>query len=220
MLAASLLGAQDANQILTKVTSTMNKAKDYSADLVITPDIPLVNIQPVKATVYFKAPAKFSMVSTGIAILPKQGFMELNRILNRRDLYTAVSTGTETIGSVACNIITLLPVSDTMDLILAKLWVDNQAHVVRKALITTRSSGSINVEYSYGSQIAYGLPDLIRFVVDVKKFKMPKGVATDLNRTKKTDDSPAEKKSGTILLALTNYKVNSGLSDELFKNAK
>ena len=217
MLAATLLRADDAEQIINRVTTTMLKVKDYSADVVVTPDLPLVNIQPVHATVLYKAPNSFALQSTSIAILPKQGFMELNRVISRRDLFSAVATGNENINGTACQVITLLPKQDTMDLILAKLWVDAQSNVVLKAQLTTRSSGTVNVSYQYGSQKSFGLPDLITFVVDVKKFKLPKGVATDFNRSRKTEEAQREGKSGTIRIQLSNYKVNKGISDDAFK---
>ncbi len=217
ILGSSSLYAEDAEQLLSRITATMQKVKDYSASVTITPDIPLVNIQPVEATVYFKTPNSFQLESKSIAILPKQGFMELNRIVTRRDLFSAVATGSENVANHPAKVLTLLPKSDTMDVILAKLWVDESAGVVLKAQITTRSAGTINVEYLYGGYKAFGLPDKITFIVDVKKFKLPKGVTTDFNRSRKAEEEQRERKSGTISISLSNYKVNKGLSDEIFK---
>jgi hypothetical protein len=53
------------------------------------------------------------------------------------------------------------------------------------------------------------------FEIDVKKFKIPKSVAADINNR----DAKAKKdtrKKGTITVSLSDYSVNQGLSDALF----
>jgi outer membrane lipoprotein-sorting protein len=47
---------------------------------------------------------------------------------------------------------------------------------------------------------------------------MPKSVAADLNKTDKQKQKTADKdQKGTITIKLTNYKVNKGISDNVFK---
>jgi outer membrane lipoprotein-sorting protein len=53
----------------------------------------------------------------------------------------------------------------------------------------------------------------------VKKFKLPKSVAADLNKTEKEKQKAQHNKDqkGTITIKLSNYKINKGLSDEFFQ---
>lgn len=208
--------AQDANQIITELLNKMNTVKDYSAEALITSDIPMVKILPSKATIYFKQKDKFKIETKGIAILPKQGFTELSKMLTNRDTYTAVALGNETIGSTQTSIVSIFPVSDTSDLVLAKLWIDVNNDIVMKSQITTRSSGTVTILYTYGSQIKWGLPDKMVITVDVKKFKIPKGVATDINKKSEDDTKKQDAKTGEIKIDLTGYKVNLGIKDEVF----
>jgi hypothetical protein len=54
------------------------------------------------------------------------------------------------------------------------------------------------------------------FSVDVKKFKMPKSVASDIrNSEKKTKDKKENK--GVITITVIGYEVNKGISDDTFK---
>ena len=209
--------AQDANQTLNELIVKMNSVKDYSADAVITSDIPMVKILPTKATIYFKQKDKFKIDAKGIAILPKQGFTDISKLLASKDSYTAVLMGNENISNIKTDIISVFPVSDTSDLILAKLWIDPSKDIVMKSQITTRSSGTVTILYTYTSQVKWGLPDKLVFTVDVKKFKIPKGVATDINKTSAPDQSKSQAKTGEIIIDLTNYKVNLGIKDEIFK---
>jgi outer membrane lipoprotein-sorting protein len=208
--------AQDPNQILSELITKMNSVRDYSVDALITSDIPMVKILPSRAVIYFKQKDKFKIDAKGIAILPKQGFTDISKMLAQRDSYTAVSMGKETIGGRSADIVSVFPVSDTSDLILAKLWIDTANDIVLKSQITTRSSGTVTILYAYGAQLRWGLPDKLVFTVDVKKFKIPKGVATDINKSGTTDPNKPVAKTGEIKIDLTNYKVNLGLKDEVF----
>lgn len=209
--------AQDANVLLQELTAKMNKVKDYSAEALITSDIPMVKILPSKATVYFKQKDKFKIDAKGIAIVPKQGISDVTKLLADPKTYSSIYMGSETMGKVKTEIVSLFPTSDTADLILAKLWIDPINDIVLKSQVTTRSSGMVSAVYTYGQQLKWGLPDKMVFTVDVKKFKIPKGVATDINRKSSPDAGKETKKTGEIIVDLSSYKVNIGLKDELFK---
>lgn len=212
--------AQDANTLIQELTLKMNKVKDYSADAVISSDIPMVKILPSKAVVYFKQKDKFKIDAKGIAIVPKQGISDVTKLLADPKTYSSIYMGSESIGKVKTEIVSLFPTSDTADLILAKLWIDPINDIVLKSQVTTRSSGMVTANYTYNTQLKWGLPDKMVFTVDVKKFKIPKGVATDINRKSNQDNGKETKKTGEIVVELTNYKVNIGLKDDLFKEKK
>lgn len=209
--------AQDASHFIDGLITKMNLIKDYSVNATIKSDIPLIRILPVKATIYFKQKDKFRIVSKGIAILPKQGFTDITKLLNERESYSAILTGNEIIGAIDSKIVTMLPVSDTTDLILAKLWIDEKNDIVLKSQITTRSSGSATTDYIYDLQKEFGLPDNMVFTVDVRKFKIPKGVATDINKTSTAVEKKPPAKTGKIYIQLSGYTINNGISDDVFK---
>jgi outer membrane lipoprotein-sorting protein len=173
---------------------------------------------PVNASIYFKQKDKFKVVSKGIAILPKQGFTDVNSFLMNKGSYMAVSSGTKTIDEIKTNLITVIPTGETSEIILAKLWIDTKRDVILRSQVTTRSSGTVIVDYSYGTEVQFGLPNQLTFTIDVKKFKMPKSVAADLNKTDAQKKKTADKdQKGTIIIKLSNYKVNKGISDNVFK---
>ena len=206
------------NQLLHGVYQKMMKVKDYSVEASIRADIPLIKILPVKAVVYFKQPDKFKVESKSIAILPRQGFSDVTKIIRDTTSYTAVFTGKEKIGSSISQIISVIPSIDTGDLVLAKFWIDISRNLVLKSQLTTRSSGTMLIEYSYSSQATFGLPDNMIFTVDMKKFKIPKVMTSDANSpTKAPKNTNNASKKGVILIDLKNYKINRGLNDEFFR---
>jgi outer membrane lipoprotein-sorting protein len=207
----------NANSILRGVYNKLQKAKDYSVNAHIKVDMLFIRMMPIDAKIYFKQKDKFKVESKSIAIVPRQGFDQSSKMLADTNSYTAVAQGNEMIGNIQTTIINIIPLSDTADLILGKLYIDAKQNVILKSQLTTKSSGTILTEYAYGAQVAYGLPDQMIFSVDMKKFKIPKSVSADINNTSKTDDPKKDKKKGQIFITLTAYQVNKGIEDSVFK---
>jgi outer membrane lipoprotein-sorting protein len=211
--------AQDANDILSKVVTKLNTVNDYTVIANVKANIPMIKILPSKATIYFKQKDKFKVVSKGIVILPKQGFTEINGFLANKNSYLAVAGDSAKIGGVMTKLITVVPNGENSEIVLAKLWIDTKRSVIIKSQITTKTNGSVTTTYTYGDKVTFGLPSQLVFEIDVKAFKLPKSVAADINKTtaeKKT--KPGNK--GVITITLTDYKVNTGLSDATFTKKK
>nr|WP_294858642.1 hypothetical protein [uncultured Fluviicola sp.] len=210
---------QKPEDLIEKINTKIAGAKDYTVNAHIDADIPMIQIMPSKAKIYFKQKDKFKIESKGISILPKQGFTELNVFLSEKSKYTAVFGDSLKIRDVDTRLINIIPNSSSGEIILAKIWVDQKNSVIMRSQVTTQSNGTVKTDFKYGNQLSYGLPSELKFEIDVKKFKMPKSVAADINKTsddkKKTKSKPRSK--GTITITLTDYAVNTGLSDSLFK---
>ncbi len=216
-LPSQIVAQQNANAILNGVYTKQQKAKDYSVDVRIKVDMPFIRMLPVDAKIYSKQKDKFKVVSKSIAIVPRQGFDQASKMLSDTNSITTMIQGKEMLGASQAFIINIIPITDTSDLILAKLWIDEKESVILKSALTTKSSGTILTDYTYGAQKAYGLPDKLLFTVDIKKFKIPKSVAADINNEAKEEDKSKEKKKGQILITLTNYQINKGIPDSVFK---
>lgn len=209
---------QDAQKTIQALQQKWSQVKDYAVDLNIKSNIPLIKILPVNATLYFKQKDQFHLKSKGIAILPKKGFGDLAQLLAHQDQFNAISTGKEWIKNKETEIITLLPNGESEDVILAKLWIDKTNNLVLKSQITSRSNGTVSTEYGYGAEAKWGLPEQLIFTVDVKKFKVPKGVVVDINKTQTVDTQKQIAKTGDITVKFTNYKINQGIASTIFKN--
>lgn len=219
-IAQTSAASSPADAMLQKLTQKLAKAKDYSVEANIKTDLPFIKIMPVNATLYFKQKNKFRIVSKSIAVLPRQNFQQISQLLAQPMGYTALASGSEKIGSANTTIINIIPNADTSDLVLGKLWIDGQQNLLLKSQLTTRSNGTVSTTYTYGTQAAYGLPDQLVFTVNMKKFKIPKGVATDLHTSRKADPKEKERKNGQIYVRLSNYQVNKGISDAFFQQKK
>ncbi len=214
---AQVYAQNNANRILNAVYSRMQKAKDYSVQANIKVDMPFIRILPVDVTIYFKQKDKFKVESKSIAIVPRQGFDQAQKMLADTNSYAAMIQGEEKIGEIQTSIVNVIPLSDTSEIILGKLWIDPVRSLILKSQLTTRSSGTIVTEYTYESQVAYGLPDKMVFSVDTKKFKMPNGAPIEPNKSGAVDEkNTKENGKGKIFIIMTNYQVNKGIPDSVF----
>jgi outer membrane lipoprotein-sorting protein len=199
-----VLQAQNPELTFKRLVQKFNQVKSYDVVATIKPQIPLIRILPVKANIHFSYPSNFQVQSAGISILPKNGFSELPLLFSKPDDFTAIASGMEN----SFEIITLLPKQNDSNIILAKIWVDASSLLVVKSQITSRSNGTITCEFDYNQEKTWGLPAHMKFVMDVNKFKIPKGLATDINRTSRPAETDAKSKKGTIDVYFNKYKVN------------
>jgi len=206
---------ESANSILNNVYLKIQKANDYSASAHIKVDLPFLKMLPINAKVYFKKKDKFKVDSKSIAILPRQNFDQLTKMLADPTTFTAMVQAKDVIQNIPVTIVSIIPLADTSDLILGRLWIDTQNDLVYKAQLTTKTNGTILTEYFYSTQSAYGLPDKIIFTVDIKKFKLPKSVTADINNTKPKEET--KEKQGKITVMMSEYVINKGVSDDVFK---
>lgn len=218
LLVGPICAAQkNPNQMLRGVYQKMMKVTDYSVEATIRAEIPLIKILPVNAFIYFKQPDKLKVKSKSIAILPRQSFNDVSKIISDTVSNTAVFTGKEKIGNSLTQIISVIPTVDTGELVLGKFWIDYARNLVLKAQLTTRSSGTLLIEFSYSNLIDYGLPEKMILTVDIKKFKIPKAMASEVdNQQKSTNKENKDAKKGIITIDLKNYKINQGLKDAFF----
>lgn len=213
---------QEAEKVIEKINAKLATVKDYTVNAHIDADIPMIKIMPSNAKIYFKQKDQVKIESKGITILPKQGFTELNNFLSDKSKYTAVFGDSLKIRDVDTRLINIIPNSSSGEIVLAKIWVDQKNSVIMRSQVTTQTNGTVKTDYKYGSQLSYGLPSELKFEIDVKKFKMPKSVAADINKTSsdKKNTKTKQRTKGNITITLTDYKVNSGLSDSIFKDKK
>jgi outer membrane lipoprotein-sorting protein len=215
-LGANGQSAPEALKLIKDVTLKFNKVRDYQVDALIDARISFLKILPQQAKVFYKAPNKFNIESKGIAILPKQNFDQLFSLLNKESNFMAFISGTENLNDAATVVVNVVPLADTSDLVLAKLWVDATQSLIVKSQLTTKSNGTVLIEYFYRTWSALALPDKTIFTVDVKRFKIPKAISADINSKATQEDKNKPQKPGRIIINFSNYKINKGIDDKVF----
>lgn len=213
--------SDDPKALIRELNRKFNLVNDYTASLYMKFDVPGVKLSSMQGGVLFKRPNKFRIKAKGIFFLPKQNPMQqVSSMLLDTSAYTTVISGYEMLNGKTCAIVNIIPVKNDQELVLGKFWVDTKNILILKSQMTSRNNGTIETLSEYGSNSTYALPDKMTIQIEMKKMKVPKMMAVDLNKKSKEVVDPNKLEKGRIDLFFTNYKINTRLSDDEFKETK
>jgi outer membrane lipoprotein-sorting protein len=209
----------DATKLFYTLRSRMTAVNDYVADVRMKIDVAFMRVPMLAGKLYYKAPGKLKLEREGgISILPKKSIsLSVDNMMPSGGA-TVIDAGRETIGNISVRVIKVIPEGES-DIVLAKVWVDEARMLALRTETTTRDNGTVRMDMSYGKYVAQALPDKIVFVMDVKEYKLPKGVTMDYdegNAPMEKDKGPKLPKKGRIEINYLSYKINTGLSDAVF----
>lgn len=219
LILSSALSAQqkNADKILKEVVDKFERIKDYQVDVQIKIDFSMVKVPDTKATIYFKQPDKVKVDSKGFAMLPKQStnFSPMQFIQGD---YTAIFVKTEQFAGNKLDVVKIIPNSDSTDVILSTLWIDQDLKVIRKIETTGKSSGTLQVELNYENK-NQGLPSQVVFSFNLGNMDIPENVEDGKNDSNRERGSGKRnvRMSGKVFMTYSNYKINTGLPDSLFE---
>ncbi len=200
------VGAQDDAETLVKELAKKIQLVDkYSADILVKIDVEFVNIEERKGKVFFEKPDKFEIKTTGILLLPKKGVeMEYLQLLTNE--FTAIDEKNEDISGVPARLVKVIPMGSDLDIVLARLWIDEQNLRIRRMILYTKSSGTNTIDFSYSNN-PFDLPSGIRVEFDVKNMSLPSSLTGDLESLSKNLEKKGVSK-GVVDIEYSNYVVN------------
>ena len=210
--------AQSEEALLQKVRAKLDKVKDYEASGKMKLDVSFINASESQVSIYYKKPNKFRVKKAGgISILPKGGMSVNAAALLPANGYQTVPGGSGTVEGAATTIVKLIPTDEASDVVLSTLYIDEKQAVIRKAVVTTKESGTYDVQMNYGKYITWGLPDKVVFSFNTKDYKLPKGITFEYEKggEKKAADKTTNKK-GTVTITYESYQINKGVDDKQF----
>jgi len=211
---------KDAAELYRCIREKILSVNDYVADVKMKVDVSFMRIPVMSAKMYFKSPSKIRLERKGgISILPKNSInLTLNSVLMETNP-TVIEMKSETIRGRKVRILKVIPDNDQSGIVLTKLWIDDEQQIPIKIETTTINNGTVKMELVYGKYIKYALPDKITFYMDLKDYKLPKGVTMDYesNETElKKQEKTEGPQKGKIEIIYTAYKINTGLSNDIF----
>ncbi|MGD8782095.1 MAG: hypothetical protein PVH88_24415 [Ignavibacteria bacterium] len=204
----------DPYELINKLSEEFNKVEDYQVNVTITVDVNFLKVPETKATIYFKQPDKVKMDSEGFALLPKEGlnFSPAKLLENE---FTAIYTKSEAIDGAECEVIKVVPLVDTTDVILSSLWIDPQLNVIRKIETTTKRTGTFGIDLAYNDSEYKNLPSEVKFIFNVENLELPVTMTGELDKPK--EEKKSDSMTGVVIVKYDNYILNQGLSDSFFE---
>ena len=212
------LPAQTPQELINKVKAKLETVNDYTAKGKLKTNVVFIKAPIASVKVYYKKPDKMKIVNeNGISFIPK-GSVNINlaKFLAGSGNYEIVDVGIES--STGLRILKLLPSDENAEIVLSTLYINEKTEVIIKAKNTTRDNGTYELEMSYGKYIAYGLPDKVIFSFNTKDYKLPKGVTFDYDDgAEKKPDENLKNKKGKVEITYSEYLINKGVDDSIFK---
>lgn len=212
--------AQDMTALVMKVKAKLDQVNDYEADGKMKTDVSFIKAPVGKVKLFFKKPNKFRLRKDGgISLLPKGGVsVNMNTVFATTD-FVALAAGETVIGGTKTRVVKLLPTNENNDIVLTTMYIDEPNLLVKKMVTTTKENGTYEIEMIYGQFAKYGLPDKVVFGFNTKDYKLPKGITLEFDDNEKqlTDAEKLKNKKGKVEITYTNYVINKGINDSVFK---
>lgn len=214
-----ILCAQDINTLVANAKIKIDKVNDYEASGRMKTNVAFLKVPVADVKIFFKKPNKLKIKSKkGISFIPK-GAVSINvsNILGEKS-YTIIDAGSEKIGNTTVRVAKLLPADDNSEVVLSTIYIDPINNLVIRSKTTTKENGSFELEMTYKKFIDMGLPDKIIFSFNTKDYKLPKGMTFDFDDgTEQKKPTDIKNKKGRAEINFSNYIINKGISDDVFK---
>jgi outer membrane lipoprotein-sorting protein len=213
-----LVFAQSEAELVKKVKSKLDQVNDYQANGIMKIDVSFIKAPASPVKIFYKKPDKFTVKKEGgISILPKGGLSANLNSIFLTDNYTVVPAGETILKSNKVKIVKLLPLDENSNIVVTTLYIDEKEALIKKSVITTKESGTYEMELAYGKYSAWGLPDSVVFLFNTKDYKLPKGVTIEYESgEKKPKNGSPENTKGKVEIVYSNYVINKGIPDTMF----
>lgn len=211
--------AQNETELIKKVKAKLDKVNDYTAQGKMKIDVSFIDAPDSKVAIYYKKPDRFKVKKAGgISILPKGGISVNMGTLLANSNYDLVPGKDTRVNGTDTKVVKLLPRDENSDVVLTTLYIEEKNAVIRKATVTTKESGSYEIELNYGKYIDWGLPDKATFLFNTKDYKLPKGITFEYEKGSKKKEEALKNKKGKIEITYSSYIINKGVDDKIFTN--
>ena len=211
--------AADAGSVFQTVRGKLGLVNDYVADVKMKIDVAFMRVPLMTGKLYFKAPDKLKLERNGgVSIMPKKSISLTLSSLMPAGNPTVIDAGYEMIGNQNVRVLQVVPQGET-EIVLTKIWVDESRMLPLRTETTTRENGTIRMDLEFGNYVSLALPDKVVFVLDIKEYKLPKGVTMDYDDGTQEMMAKAKKlkmKKGRIEIRYLKYEVNKGVNDAVF----
>jgi outer membrane lipoprotein-sorting protein len=213
--------SKDPNEILDNVIKAFEEIEDYVVDVNIRVDVAFLKVPEANARIYFKQPDKVHMESEGFALLPKQG-MNFSPLGFLKTDYTAFYNKEIELNGIEVSVIKIIPLDERSDVILSTFWIDQSKNRIIKVESSRRPSGTFSIDLTYPeNKPDFLLPASMVFSFAIEEMHFPTGFTDDSDSESNNENEKKDKdKTGKVYINYSNYKINQGLSDDLFEDEK
>lgn len=195
--------------VLKKVEETFRGVEDYSVQLNIVVDLERIKVPSMNVKMYFKQPDKVHYESGSFALLPKES-MSLNPS-QLRERYTVESTRHFSDSGKSYHELSLRPKKEYTAQRGLVLTIDGDRWVPVSLVSSLPGSRMMRAEFTHEQVEGHWLPALLNV-----NFSSDAG-DEDAGQPSPPMPQTRPPRKGSISIRYSDYKLNTGLSDEMFE---
>lgn len=207
---AQTSGRVTGDAVLARVAALLDGVHDYTVTLHIVSDIDRLNVPPMEVTMYFKQPNKVHFAAEGFAMLPREGLR-----LNPRELvklYAVERLEADTLEGSPKHRLVLIPRSESPAARSLQLVVDPHRFTPDRVISSTADGRTVVAAFEYLSVGGTLMP--ARLTVTFAS-EAPPPPEPSLQDPATLSIRPVPR-TGTVTVHYFNYRMNTGLSDDVF----
>lgn len=213
MSAESSTVQNDGERILKNVENALKEVKDFTVDLDVTANIERMNIPPMHARMFYRQPDKFHYESENFALLPREGLaFSVSRLLSR---FSVEEVKEENSGQGKQFRLQLRPKDQRAKTMELQVTIDSARWRPMRIVSSLFDGRTMSATFQYEKYDGFLLPSLLTV-----HFTAPPADTT-VQRPDLDEVGPMTRSQvprvGTITIRYSEYKVNTGLSDEVFE---
>ncbi len=217
--AESMVGqrAPTGEQILRNVARGMEQIRDYVVDVEAEVQMERLRVPRMQAKMYFKRPNKMHIESQSFAMLPREGVALDPAFL--LETYDVALIGTDTLEGQKTYKLQLAAKELATRLRQLHLWVEERNWTILKMETIPYQGRILTVTFRHALQRGgFWLPRemWVEFETPHREAGERRSDTTRLN-SPQWEEIQRPLRSGTIHVHYTNYRINTGLSDEVFE---
>ena len=206
-------------EVLQKVVKGVEGVQDYEVSLEADVHLERVRIPRAKATMYFKKPDKVHFDSPSIAMMPREGVAFNSAAVLEQ--YTAQMIGEDTVQGKKAFKLQLAAKAATARLRQLFIWVNPENWTISRLQTIPHEGRILTMDFSYGLQDGkYWMPVALTAsfgILDEGGMRRPQADSSSSPETPLDQMQMRTPRSGSITITYSDYKINVGLSDEIFK---
>ena len=206
-----------AAAIMLNTEKAFGGIRDFVATIEAEVDMERVRVPRVSATMYFKKPDKVHFSSTNFAMLPREG-LALNPAL-LRERYEPKIQGNDTLDGRMVHKLELTAREAKIRPGQLTLWIDPTTWTIVRMETAPYQGRVLRLVFSYAEKAGgFLLPKAMKATFEVTaRDSSARLFNLDMPAAPQFDESPRPSRSGSITVKYLEYKINVGLSDDLFE---
>jgi hypothetical protein len=216
VVAGFVPGDPSGADILKRVETQVAGVNDYTVTLDVVADIEHVKVPPMHATLYYKKPDKVHVASKGFTMVPRESMgMQFSK-LSERYAVDSVFADRKTVPPVYR--LVLRPRDERSAVRKVWLYVHGERWTPERIEIPQPGGSVMKASFVYQSVSGFWLPSELTVT-----FAMGTADTANAVPANPFGNTPAGRmaargggRSGTITVKYADYKINTGLGDEVF----